>query len=98
MSLTAVSVLASYHYKERCLGKEGLGLHVAGYEDANGKHKEGILASFLRSLLQLLLFEDYKLVHTTRPAICQFGCALTNNILLLPVLNLLDQQQMLSFH
>ncbi|XP_031502482.1 uncharacterized protein LOC116265754 isoform X3 [Nymphaea colorata] len=59
MSLTAVSALATYHYKERCLGKEGLGLHAAGYEDANGKHKEGILASFLRSLLLLLLFEDY---------------------------------------
>ncbi|KAF3796350.1 Exportin-4 [Nymphaea thermarum] len=59
MSLTAVSALATYHYKERCLGKEGLGLHAAGYEDADGKHKEGTLASFLRSLLLLLLFEDY---------------------------------------
>ncbi|XP_010265025.1 PREDICTED: exportin-4 isoform X2 [Nelumbo nucifera] len=59
MCLRALKALASYHYKERGTGKEGLGSYASGLMDPNGKLQEGILSRFLRSLLQLLLFEDY---------------------------------------
>ncbi|KAJ4968652.1 hypothetical protein NE237_015353 [Protea cynaroides] len=59
MCLRALNVLASYHYKERGAGKEGLGSHAAGMMDQGGKWQEGILSRFLQALLQLLLFEDY---------------------------------------
>ncbi|XWS42578.1 hypothetical protein CRYUN_Cryun16bG0026300 [Craigia yunnanensis] len=55
MCLGALKALASYHYREMCAGKTGLGLHAAG----QGNLSEGIFSRFLRSLLQLLLFEDY---------------------------------------
>ncbi|OVA13652.1 Importin-beta [Macleaya cordata] len=65
MCLGAVSALASFHYKEIHAGKEGLGLHAAGRNDPNGKLQEGFLSRFLQSLLQLLLFEDYRLFCVT---------------------------------
>ncbi|XP_022746625.1 exportin-4-like isoform X2 [Durio zibethinus] len=55
MCLGALKALASYHYRETCAGKTGLGSHAAG----QGNLPEGIFSQFLRSLLQLLLFEDY---------------------------------------
>ncbi|XWS58409.1 hypothetical protein CRYUN_Cryun08bG0031600 [Craigia yunnanensis] len=55
MCLGALKALASYHYREMCAGKTGLGSHAAG----QGNLPEGIFSRFLRSLLQLLLFEDY---------------------------------------
>ncbi|KAL3838119.1 hypothetical protein ACJIZ3_022710 [Penstemon smallii] len=57
--LRALKALASHHYKERGVGKVGLGSHASSYKDPDGKFHEGILSRFLRSLLQLLLFEDY---------------------------------------
>ncbi|KAL0349232.1 UNVERIFIED_CONTAM: Exportin-4 [Sesamum angustifolium] len=48
-----------HHYKDRGDGKVGLGSHATSYKDPDGKFHEGILGRFLRSLLQLLLFEDY---------------------------------------
>lgn len=60
MCLSALNALASYHFKEKSACEEGLGTHAAGYEDPNGTFVEGILSRFLRSLLQLLLFEDYR--------------------------------------
>ncbi|KAL4637696.1 hypothetical protein ACB092_03G094700 [Castanea dentata] len=59
MCLRSLKALASYHYKETASGKTGLGLHAAGRKDSGGNLQEGILSQFLRSLLQLLLFEDY---------------------------------------
>lgn len=59
MCLKVLKVLASYHYKETSIGKIGLGSHASGFKDSDGKFQEGILSRFLRSLLQLLLFEDY---------------------------------------
>ncbi|KAK7827203.1 exportin-4 [Quercus suber] len=59
MCLRSLKALASYHYKETASGKTGLGLHAAGHKDSGGNLQEGILSRFLRSLLQLLLFEDY---------------------------------------
>ncbi|VVA33066.1 PREDICTED: exportin-4 [Prunus dulcis] len=59
MCLRALRVLASYHYVETSAGKVGLGSHAAGLKDPGGNFKEGILSRFLRSVLQLLLFEDY---------------------------------------
>lgn len=60
MCLRALKALASYHYTETVCGKTGLGLHIAGLKDPGGNLQEGILSRFLRSLLQLLLFEDYR--------------------------------------
>lgn len=59
MCLKVLKALASYHYKETSIGKIGLGSHASGFKDSDGKFQEGILSRFLRSLLQLLLFEDY---------------------------------------
>lgn len=58
--LRALQALASYHCKETATGNVGLGAHAMGLKDSNGEAQEGLLSRFLRSLLQLLLFEDYK--------------------------------------
>lgn len=60
MCLRALKALASFHYKEMSAGKIGLGAHAAGLKDSNGNPQEGILSQSLCSLLQLLLFEDYR--------------------------------------
>lgn len=59
MSLTALNAIAFYHYQAVCKGEEGLGFHAMGTSDGNGVLQEGVLAHFLRSLMQYLLFEDY---------------------------------------
>lgn len=71
MCLDALKALASYHYNKKNAGEEGLGAHATGYENPFGKSQEGILHHFLRSLLQLLLFEDYssELVETAADAL-----------------------------
>lgn len=58
MCLRAVYALASYHYKRRNAGREGLGAHAI---DSQGTVQESILRHFLRMLLQLLLFEDFRI-------------------------------------
>lgn len=60
MCLRSLKALASYHYKETGMGKTGLGFHASGLKDPGGNFQEGIFSRFLRSLLQLLLFEDYR--------------------------------------
>ncbi|KAK7397353.1 hypothetical protein VNO78_18522 [Psophocarpus tetragonolobus] len=57
--LRALQALASYHYKETGNGNVGLGAHTVGLKDSSGNVQEGLLSRFLRSLLQILLFEDY---------------------------------------
>ncbi|KAK7285878.1 hypothetical protein RJT34_20662 [Clitoria ternatea] len=57
--LRALQALASFHYKETGSGNIGLGAHAVGLKDSSGNFHEGLLSRFLRSLLQLLLFEDY---------------------------------------
>lgn len=59
MCLRALRALASYHYNETGAGKVGLAAQAAGINNSNGNPEEGVLSRFLRSLLQLLLFEDY---------------------------------------
>ncbi|KAL6501830.1 hypothetical protein OROGR_026963 [Orobanche gracilis] len=59
LCLRSVKALASHHFKDGVAGKIGLGSHASSYKDPNGNFHEGILSRFLRSLLQLLLFEDY---------------------------------------
>eukprot|EP01018_Ginkgo_biloba_P030182 Gb_04408 [translate_table: standard] len=59
MTLTALNAIAFYHYKAVCKGQEGLGMHALTTQGSNGAMQEGVLAHFLRSLLQFLLFEDY---------------------------------------
>lgn len=57
--LRALKALASYHYKEIGAGKVGLGSYATNHSGPSGNNQEGILIRFLRSLLQILLFEDY---------------------------------------
>ncbi|KAL9165123.1 hypothetical protein ABFS82_06G150000 [Erythranthe guttata] len=59
LCLRAVKALASHHYKDRGAGKIGLGSHATSYNDPNGNFHESVLSRLLRSLMQLLLFEDY---------------------------------------
>lgn len=59
MCLRALKAIASYHYKQTRSGKVGLGAHASGYTNPNGIFQEGVLSRFLRSLLQIILFEDY---------------------------------------
>ncbi|XP_035838745.1 exportin-4 isoform X1 [Helianthus annuus] len=56
--LRSLRALAFYHYNEREGGRDGLGPHGT---DADGNFQDGILSKFLRSLMQLLLFEDYSM-------------------------------------
>ncbi|CAN4115669.1 unnamed protein product [Withania somnifera] len=60
LCLRAIKGLASFHYKQKSAGKVGLGHHASGYKDQTGSFQEGILSQFLRSLLQFLLFQDYR--------------------------------------
>ncbi|KAE8667510.1 hypothetical protein F3Y22_tig00112402pilonHSYRG00128 [Hibiscus syriacus] len=53
MCLGALKALAAYNYREICAGKTGL------VSAGQGNLQEGIFSRFLRSLLQLLRFEDY---------------------------------------
>ncbi|XP_010024949.2 exportin-4 isoform X2 [Eucalyptus grandis] len=59
MCLRALRALASYHYKETVSGKMGLGSHASSLRNPKGELQEGIFSRFLRTTLQLLLFEDY---------------------------------------
>lgn len=59
MCLRALRALASYHYKETASGKIGLGSHASSLRNPKGELQEGIFSRFLRTTLQLLLFEDY---------------------------------------
>ncbi|XP_038877264.1 exportin-4 [Benincasa hispida] len=61
MCLKALKSLASYHLKEIAAGKIGLGSQVITRKDVSEGEavQEGVLSGFLKSLLQLLLFEDY---------------------------------------
>ncbi|WOL04284.1 exportin-4 isoform X1 [Canna indica] len=59
--LRAVNALASYQYKEKTAGKEGLGANAMSSEESNGEFQESILRYFLRLLLQLLLFHDFRM-------------------------------------
>ncbi|KAJ0967573.1 hypothetical protein J5N97_024490 [Dioscorea zingiberensis] len=61
MCLRAVDALASYHFKEKIAGKEGLGARAIDSHGTNGELQESILKHFLRMLLQLLLFEDFRM-------------------------------------
>ncbi|KAM0005333.1 putative armadillo-like helical, exportin [Helianthus debilis subsp. tardiflorus] len=61
MCLRSLRALAFYHYNEREGGRDGLGPHATSYKDADGNFQDGILSKFLRSLMQLILFEDYSM-------------------------------------
>ncbi|KAG8088722.1 hypothetical protein GUJ93_ZPchr0010g8731 [Zizania palustris] len=59
--LTAVNALASYHFKERLGGRGGLSSQLMESDGSNGKLQESISSHFLRLMLQLLLFEDFRM-------------------------------------
>lgn len=60
MSFTALNAVAFYHYQAICRGQEGLGVHALSIQNAHGVVKEGVLDHFLRSVIQFLLFDDYR--------------------------------------
>lgn len=60
MCLKALKSLASYHLKEIAAGNLGLDSQVITRKDVGEAVQEGVLSGFLKSLLQLLLFEDYR--------------------------------------
>lgn len=60
LCLRAVEALATYHYKERIAGREGLSAHTSNSQ-INGNLHENITSHFLRLLLQSLLFEDLRM-------------------------------------
>lgn len=64
MSLTALNAVAFYHYQAICRGHEGLGMHALSIQDPHGVVKEGVLAHFLRGVMQFLLFDDYRFVSS----------------------------------
>ncbi|TVU30390.1 hypothetical protein EJB05_22006 [Eragrostis curvula] len=59
--LAGVNALASYHFRERLGGREGLNSQLMEAEGSHGKVQESISSHFLRLLLQLLLFEDFRM-------------------------------------
>ncbi|KAL5225000.1 hypothetical protein ABZP36_011639 [Zizania latifolia] len=59
--LTAINALASYHFKERLGGRGGLNSQLMESEGSNGKLQESISSHFLRLMLQLLLFNDFRM-------------------------------------
>ncbi|THU73129.1 hypothetical protein C4D60_Mb04t19540 [Musa balbisiana] len=59
--LRAVNALASYHYKEKIAGKEGLGAKAMSSEESNSEFQQSILSYFLRLLIQLLLYQDFRM-------------------------------------
>ncbi|KAJ8499807.1 hypothetical protein OPV22_010359 [Ensete ventricosum] len=59
--LRAVNALASYHYKEKIAGKQGLGAKAMSSEESNGEFQQSILSYFLRLLIQLLLYQDFRM-------------------------------------
>ncbi|KAK8956358.1 hypothetical protein KSP40_PGU008631 [Platanthera guangdongensis] len=62
MCLRAINALASYHYREKIAGREGLAAHIVDSQGSNGRLQENILRHFLRFLLQLILHDDFRLV------------------------------------
>ena len=60
MSLTTLNAIAFYHYQAICRGQEGLGVHAQNIQNGHGVVKEGVLDHFLRSVMQFLLFDDYR--------------------------------------
>lgn len=64
MSLTTLNAIAFYHYQAVCRGQEGLGVHALSIQNAQGV-KEGVLDHFLRSVMQFLLFEDYRYLDSS---------------------------------
>lgn len=64
MCLRAINALASYHYREQAVGKEGLAAHIGDSQGSNGRLQENILSHFLRLLLQIILHEDFRLELT----------------------------------
>ncbi|KAJ3682348.1 hypothetical protein LUZ60_014921 [Juncus effusus] len=58
--LAAINALASFHFKERSSAKEGLSPQILEIEGPNGKLQETVSSHFLRLLLQILIFEDFR--------------------------------------
>lgn len=58
--LSGVNALASYHFRERMGGRGGLDSQIMESEGSHGKVQESVSSHFLKLILQLLLFEDFR--------------------------------------
>ncbi|GJN20859.1 hypothetical protein PR202_gb08288 [Eleusine coracana subsp. coracana] len=58
--LAGANALASYHFREKLGGRGGLDSQLMESEGSHGKVQERISSHFLRLILQLLLFEDFR--------------------------------------
>lgn len=63
MCLRAINALASFLYRDKTAGREGLVARTVDSKGSNGELQENISSHFLRLLLQLILFEDFRLVN-----------------------------------
>ncbi|KAG6476439.1 hypothetical protein ZIOFF_065680 [Zingiber officinale] len=68
--LRAVTALASYHYREKIIGKEGLAKMAMSSPQSTGDFQDSILSYFLRLLLQLLLSQDFRMELAGSSADC----------------------------
>ncbi|KAD7477480.1 hypothetical protein E3N88_00616 [Mikania micrantha] len=93
MCLRSLRALAFYHYSEREGGRDGLGPHATSHKDANGNFQDGILSKFLRSLLQLVLFEDYNMDLVGAAADALFPLILCDHSLYQQLCNELVERQ-----
>lgn len=62
MCLRAINALASYLYREKTAGSEGLASLMVYSNGSNGRLQGNISSHFLRSLLQLFFCEDFRFV------------------------------------
>ncbi|XP_020678770.1 exportin-4 [Dendrobium catenatum] len=60
MCLRAINALASFLYRDKTVGREGLVARTVDSKGSNGELQENISSHFLRLLLQLVLFEDFR--------------------------------------
>ncbi|KAG0452907.1 hypothetical protein HPP92_025571 [Vanilla planifolia] len=61
MCLRAINALASYHFREQAVGRGGLPTHMVDSSCPDGRIQENICSHFLRLLVQLVLYEDFRM-------------------------------------
>ncbi|KAG0452957.1 hypothetical protein HPP92_025621 [Vanilla planifolia] len=61
MCLRAINALASYHFREQAVGRGGLPTHMVDSSCPDWRIQENICSHFLRLLVQLVLYEDFRM-------------------------------------
>ncbi|KAG0452921.1 hypothetical protein HPP92_025585 [Vanilla planifolia] len=59
--LRAINALASYHFREQAVGRGGLPTHMVDSSCPDWRIQENICSHFLRLLVQLVLYEDFRM-------------------------------------